>query len=194
MLRFLRKSAFYLGYAPIFAASRMARLLGLTTTLRRIPFMRAVKRGVESSLLKALPDTSTVLVEAQGFPLMVHTDNSYMSQSLIMAGIHEREETEFFRSIAATTNTFIDVGANIGYFTGLMSRLMPNGAVLAIKPDPVNLETLRRNVSLNRLQNTTIIPFALSNRPHSVTLFRDQTNCRHSANMGQKVNGDSVLN
>jgi FkbM family methyltransferase len=53
---------------------------------------------------------------------------------------------------------------------------MPEGTVLAIEPDPVNLETLRRNVSLNRLQNTTIIPFALSNRPHTVTLFRDQAN------------------
>jgi FkbM family methyltransferase len=138
--------------------------------------MRAAKRGVESSLISALPDTSTVLVEAQGFPLMVHIDNSYMAQSLIMAGIHEREETEFFKSIASMTNTFIDVGANIGYFTVLMSRLMPEGTVLAIEPDPVNLETLRRNVSLNRLQNTLIVPFALSNRPHTVTLFRDQTN------------------
>jgi hypothetical protein len=90
MLRLLRKSAFYLRYAPIIAASRMARLLRLTGTLRRIPIIRAVKRKVESSLIKALPDTSTALVEAQGFPLMVHTDNSYMSQSLIMAGIHER--------------------------------------------------------------------------------------------------------
>ena len=54
-------------------------------------------------------------------------------------------------------NNFIDVGANIGYFSCLMSFLAgPAGRVLAVEPEPGNLKLLESNVECNHLTNVEI--------------------------------------
>ena len=45
--------------------------------------------------------------------------------------------TRFYREQLKPGMTFIDVGANIGYFTVLASRLVgPEGRVIGFKPNP----------------------------------------------------------
>ena len=52
---------------------------------------------------------------------------------------------------------FIDVGANLGYFTCLMAKLAaPGGRVVAIEPDPANRRLLEHNVIRNRLANVVV--------------------------------------
>lgn len=56
----------------------------------------------------------------------------------------------------------IDGGANLGYFTLLLSKLVgPTGKVIAVEPSPPNLERLRRNLALNGASNVEVIPKAL---------------------------------
>ena len=46
---------------------------------------------------------------------------------------------------------------------------MKNGKVIAIEPSPRNLEILRENVIMNRLENVEILPYALSNTTGSAS-------------------------
>jgi FkbM family methyltransferase len=56
---------------------------------------------------------------------------------------------------------FVDVGANIGYYTILGSKLVGSeGLVVAFEPMPETLEILKINCTLNHLRNVTIIPKA----------------------------------
>ena len=56
---------------------------------------------------------------------------------------------------------FIDVGANIGYFSCLMSKLAgPAGKVLAVEPEPQNLTLLQENIAINHLTNVVVHPCA----------------------------------
>jgi FkbM family methyltransferase len=56
----------------------------------------------------------------------------------------------------------IDVGANIGWFTIILSRLVgENGLVLALEPDPRNFQILLDNVSLNQIVNVQAVEVAL---------------------------------
>jgi FkbM family methyltransferase len=56
----------------------------------------------------------------------------------------------------------IDVGANIGIYTLLSSRKVePEGKVIAIEPDESNLAVLRKNITINKCKNVTVIPVAL---------------------------------
>lgn len=56
---------------------------------------------------------------------------------------------------------FVDVGANIGYYTVLGSKLVGStGVVVAFEPMPDTLEILKLNCKLNYLRNVTIIPKA----------------------------------
>jgi FkbM family methyltransferase len=58
-----------------------------------------------------------------------------------------------------------DIGANVGFFTLLTSRLVgPAGSVYAFEPLPANLELLRRHLALNRSANVTVFAAAASDR------------------------------
>lgn len=54
----------------------------------------------------------------------------------------------------------IDAGANAGYATRWFSEQFPNATIIAIEPDPTNVELLRRNV--DHLSNVTIVAGALA--------------------------------
>lgn len=56
----------------------------------------------------------------------------------------------------------VDAGANVGFFTVLMARLVGrDGRVVAFEPAAVNLEKLRRNLALNGVTNVEVRPTAL---------------------------------
>jgi FkbM family methyltransferase len=62
--------------------------------------------------------------------------------------------------------TFVDVGANIGYFSVLASRLVGSeGRVFAVEPEPRTLSLLRANLRRHGCANTTVLPVAA----HSTT-------------------------
>jgi len=66
---------------------------------------------------------------------------------------------------------FLDVGANIGYFSVLGSGLVgPSGSVVAVEPDPVNLQLLRANLWRNGCSNVRVLPIAADSRRGHVRL------------------------
>lgn len=55
-------------------------------------------------------------------------------------------------------DTAIDAGANVGFFTMIMSRLVgDSGRVIAVEPGPNNFEKLNRNLMLNECRNVTVV-------------------------------------
>ena len=77
----------------------------------------------------------------------------------------ERAVVAAFRTHLKTGSTFIDAGANIGFFTILAARLVgAGGRVIAIEMMPDTAALLRANVERNGLGNVTIVEGALSNR------------------------------
>lgn len=67
--------------------------------------------------------------------------------------------------------TVLDIGANVGYFSACMSRLVgPAGKVHAFEPAPRNFELLQQNVAANQLGNVTCHPIALGDRTGTAKL------------------------
>jgi FkbM family methyltransferase len=63
-----------------------------------------------------------------------------------------------------------DVGANAGFFTLLMSKLVgPAGRVHAFEPHPRNLENLHRHLALNNVANVTVHPVAVGDKTGKAT-------------------------
>src|SRR5207247_10608255 len=66
-----------------------------------------------------------------------------------------------------------DVGANIGYFTLLASKLVgDSGAVVAIEAFPATFDALQRNLARNRARNVRAVNAAASDCNSVVRLFR----------------------
>ena len=58
--------------------------------------------------------------------------------------------------------TCIDIGANLGYYSTILSRLVgPEGKVLAVEPVPMFQEIWKENVKLSGVSNLTMWPYAL---------------------------------
>ena len=69
-------------------------------------------------------------------------------------------------------DTFVDVGANIGYFSLLASALVgASGKVVAIEASPDTFVKLTRNLASNSAANVRAVNIAASDREHSLTLF-----------------------
>jgi len=71
----------------------------------------------------------------------------------------------------------LDIGANIGYYTLIMARLVGDeGKVLAFEPDPDNFALLKKNVEANGYRNVTVVQKAVTDRNGEIKLYRSQEN------------------
>jgi FkbM family methyltransferase len=78
-------------------------------------------------------------------------------------GSYESELRDIMRAVLPAGGTAIDIGANAGWHTLLMARLVgARGRVLAVEPNPSVREHLRRNIAVNRLGQVEIVDAALA--------------------------------
>lgn len=80
-------------------------------------------------------------------------------------GTYEPRTRQWLQAVLGPGRVFFDIGANVGFFTVLASRIVGGeGAVVAFEPLPENLRALQEHVRLNRAQNVTVVAAAVSDR------------------------------
>jgi FkbM family methyltransferase len=110
--------------------------------------------------------------------IQVHGDqDKVISRSIRRDAIWEPFETSLVLEFLQPGATFVDVGANIGYFSLLAARAVgEGGTVLAFEPDPANFELIRANSALNNLGGqiqAVQAGLALTDRPGRLYLSED---------------------
>ena len=89
-------------------------------------------------------------------------DNVARMYSVPHTGTFEAKETNFVRGFVQPGQVCIDVGANFGWYTILLSKLIGStGHVHAFEPLPHTFNVLQRNVTLNECSNVTLNDVAL---------------------------------
>jgi FkbM family methyltransferase len=89
----------------------------------------------------------------------------------------EPAETALLCGIVKAGEQVADIGAHIGYFTVLLSRLVgPAGRVVAFEPEPSNFELLKANCILNGCANAELHARALVAEPGRYPLFLSEEN------------------
>lgn len=133
-------------------------------TAERIAFWKA-----------AADHTPLLAVDCDGQRFLVSTSDTTVGESLF----RRKQRSEIFVLAKALTllersgllhgSTFIDVGANIG--TTTIPALRHFAEAVAIEPAPENIDLLRANLALNRLDDRVrVIEAAASNRAGTVIL------------------------
>jgi FkbM family methyltransferase len=79
--------------------------------------------------------------------LMAIDSRDVIQRQLLYAGTYEPEVTDLFRNELRPGDQFLDVGANVGYFS--MLALSCGAEVIAIEPDPLSAAVWRLNCRLN---------------------------------------------
>jgi FkbM family methyltransferase len=91
-------------------------------------------------------------------PRIAGTTLDILQQHIYYFGVWEPILTRFIQTRLRPGDTFIDVGANVGYFSMLASVLVgQEGYVAAIEASPTICRLLERGVRRNRLANVEVI-------------------------------------
>ncbi len=120
---------------------------------------RFIRRALSRlfNMKKALPEwitlhtgiTTLVMRTSEG-PMTFDVRDRGVGWMIAFAGGWEREESDRLREIVGQGDLVIDVGANIGWYTLLLSaRVGETGLVLAFEPEPRNFGLLSENIRLN---------------------------------------------
>ena len=100
----------------------------------------------------------------------------------------EVEQTEALLNEMQAGQIFYDIGANVGYYTVLSSRLAGfDGRVVAVEPVMRNLIYLKKHIELNKASNVIVFPVACSDKA-SIVSFVEGDNCARGriANLRQE--------
>jgi FkbM family methyltransferase len=99
-------------------------------------------------------------------------DLSDWLQRHMYAGSFERNETKIVRQILRPGMTFVDVGANVGYYTALAAQLVgPTGSVFAFDPSEYAFPRLSRMIEVNGLTNVRALQCGLADTAGERLLF-----------------------
>ncbi len=133
--------------------------------------------GVRKPIYEWLKPKGVIKVKAQGFTFNVRGEDYVVSSDLLTYGVWEKEETHFLLSRLQPGMGFLDIGANLGYYTLLAGRAVGNqGHVYAFEPEIKNFELLEMNVRENRLSNISIFKKAVSAHSGAEQLFVSERN------------------
>jgi len=144
---------------------------------RLVNLVRAAPGDIEfnfravSAILKRLKPKATIRTY---FNALIDVDLAdYIPLRLFWFGRWEPRVSRIVEDILAPGDTFLDVGANIGYYSTLASGLVgPSGRVVAIEASPPIFEALIANVKLNNLSNVALKNVAASDHHHTVTIYQ----------------------
>jgi FkbM family methyltransferase len=118
--------------------------------------------------------------------LRLHLDLGTYPDCCMAFGLYELDTARVLRRMLRPGDTFVDGGANIGYFALLAAKAVgPRGRVHAFEPQPENRKRLADHAAANELQDIiTIHPLALSDKAGFVQLH---TYANPAANHGQST-------
>jgi hypothetical protein len=119
--------------------------------------------------------STTLEVPVYGGSRMTVDTSDLIGQVLAVSGVWEPHITAAFRELLASGDVCVDVGAHIGYFSLLASRLVgPHGHVYALEPAPATYAALRSNLELNGVTNVTALRVAAGDREREGLLHEDR--------------------
>jgi FkbM family methyltransferase len=118
------------------------------------------------------------------------SEQSTIDRAIIQGGVWEERSTALIRDLIKPGYVVLDVGANIGYYTNVIARLVgPDGHVHAFEPTTRFVQVLKRNVAENGFENVSVHEYGLSDRESELAIHIN--NSTASLHMDTSAGGTS---
>src|SRR4051794_3370758 len=115
----------------------------------------------------------------EGFTIYVDPRDWAVGGQIARTGAYEPEVTAALRSQLSPGATFVDVGANIGWYSLLAAGLVGgDGRVVGVEPNPDNCGLVERSAKENGFATITVVPAAASDSAALAALDVDASNGR----------------
>lgn len=139
-----------------------------TVLLKPAPLRKAANFVLQS----ILPRT----VEVKGAIIHLNPEDPVVSGALAL-NVYEKAEIEFFSEWFEPDMNFIDVGANVGLYTGMALRKKnQNAFALSIEPDLQSVKFLKKTIASNNKKNVFLFPIAASEKKDKIFLYKNSQN------------------
>ena len=132
-------------------------------------------KGGQSRTIQISKDEIKVLMEeTKSCFIWQLSDPRTAIACLGVVGDYESLETRILKFFARKSETIVDIGANVGYYSVELGRILSSSAKIhAFEPVPESFEQLERNVRLNSLSNVVSCnQVAISNSDGSLALYK----------------------
>ena len=159
------------------AAGRALAGMELPARVLRLLLRNNVRGGwrLASLLSRQVASLHRVPIAIEDWPpifmdLRVAATAEWLIGSPWAASPHEPDEQAVMRRLVSPGDVVLDIGANLGLHTALLSRLVgPGGRVFAFEPSAGVLPCLRRSVA--GMANATLLELALSDEEGAASLY-----------------------
>lgn len=121
--------------------------------------------------LRSLGVTEVLTTSNDGIQFLLHMPEDSSWFSIYYDGNFETGTLEVLKRIVKSDDIILDIGANIGWYTTHISRLIPKGHCHAFEPVPSIFAKLKKHCEINNVQgNVTLNMLALGDKVGSVEL------------------------
>ena len=122
------------------------------------------------------------------------TADNYIEWSILSTGTYEDEIGKLIKISLSEGDTAIDIGGNIGLQSLRMSACVgAAGKVYAFEPLNYLQEKFKKNRALNKANNITLFPFALSDQQNELELVINKNQWNQGAfSLANKESGNDV--
>jgi len=116
-------------------------------------------------------------VELGGYHVLVQLRDTDLARAVFNTHQYEEHVRAAVRESLQEGDVALDVGANVGVITLLAASIVGNsGRVIAVEPNPDNLQLLYRGIVYNRFTNIEVLPYAASNQRNFFSLTGGRSN------------------
>lgn len=157
---------------------------------KKFPFLVGLYKKVYSLVAK----NGEMKVEIPlGLKLIVSVRDCGLGMFLRIQGQYEPIQTKVFLESLKPGSIVFDIGANVGYYTVLASKVVgKKGKVYAFEPDPGNLKLLQKNIKLNACRNVKVFGSAVGKKNTTEVLRVDEANPGES-HLGGKSHDKNIM-
>ena len=139
---------------------------------RRLPKLRGA--GALGNLFRDFYLRKTrreVIADVLDFKMHLNPAEMVDSGLLLFPQVYDHREIAYLRAALAPGDVFLDVGANIGFYSLVASKCVgTSGRVLAMEADPYSHKRLSDNLRLNAMTNVTALNVGVSDREETLRL------------------------
>jgi FkbM family methyltransferase len=102
---------------------------------------------------------------------MLLTPSEHIQQQLFWYGYYEKDLGDMIKKCLKPGDVFLDIGANIGYFSLLAANSEPTSKVISFEPAKDLFQKLEENISINTFKNITTLNVAVGEINEETELF-----------------------
>ena len=119
-------------------------------------------------------------------------DNAIESKMIVSSKFREAKELEVISNYIKTGGTFLDIGANIGYYS-LMAAKLGATKIIGVEPNPVVLNRFKENIRFNGFEKKIkIFQLGIGEKIENRDLYLSKVDLGSSSVIGEKDSFDKI--